>query len=685
MARIKEVTRRRRITTPAPGGPGSKVDPNAIAGYLDNALPPDALADVESLALASDVHLAEIAACHQILTIVLGEPARVPPTAHQRMYGLVKPPESSRQHQPPPPRGPAEVALTEGKEVDETLRFGLPALAGRGNWTNRMVLIGGAVCIVALLLVAIWQLWPGKAATVEGENVALVGGTSKKLPARLPVAQKNGSQSKPNAEPAKKDSEPMEKITEPDKQPEIKEKPAEQPKESEKKDQPAEAKEAPPAEKEKLADAEPTPAAPNTAEKELGHFEPPTPPGVAVLLQLLPDKKQPDRKHWTRLLRTKEPAKVVSNVPLLSLPGYHSVVELDSGVRLTLWGNVREIWPFPIAVESLVTLHPSDQFDLDLTLVRGRIAVFNTKDKPAKVRLRFVNPSAPKKTEIWDLTLQDKGTEVIINLAGILLPGEQFYTNKDDPKRLGPIAGVTMLAHTGKAELKIDQGAPEQLVPPPAGPLLTWNSRVGKPTPFKVDQMPEWVQPVPPLPKEADPKARAAVLAALASLNLDLSGPTIDTGLVKAAASNDLQKRRLVVRAAGAMDDLQRVITALEDKELEVRRCAIETLRIWIAADRDNDYVLYQQLQPSYTSDDAQIVMSLVHRWSPEEDTKMEFRETLVSYLTHKKPAIRELAHDYLLTLPGLYQIGSKIGYNAMAPNYMQLAKEWQKVVQQGK
>src|SRR5438874_6958454 len=104
IARIKEVTRRRRLTTPAPGGPGDKVDPNTIAGYLDNALPADALADVEGLALASDVHLAEIAACHQILTIVLGEPAVVPPTAYKRMYGLVKPPASDPAHQPPRPR-----------------------------------------------------------------------------------------------------------------------------------------------------------------------------------------------------------------------------------------------------------------------------------------------------------------------------------------------------------------------------------------------------------------------------------------------------------------------------------------------------------------------------------------------------------------------------------------------------
>src|SRR5213078_5350909 len=90
IARIKQVTRRRRLTTPPDKGPGGKVDPNSVAEYLDNTLNADQLADVEQLCLASDVHLAEIAACHQILTLVLGEPVLVPPTAKQRMYGVVK-------------------------------------------------------------------------------------------------------------------------------------------------------------------------------------------------------------------------------------------------------------------------------------------------------------------------------------------------------------------------------------------------------------------------------------------------------------------------------------------------------------------------------------------------------------------------------------------------------------------
>ena len=87
VARIKQITRRRRLTTPPSAGAGDKFDANAVAEYLDNELTTEQVAELEKTCLESDVHLAEVASCHQILTLVLGEPALVPPTARERMYG----------------------------------------------------------------------------------------------------------------------------------------------------------------------------------------------------------------------------------------------------------------------------------------------------------------------------------------------------------------------------------------------------------------------------------------------------------------------------------------------------------------------------------------------------------------------------------------------------------------------
>ena len=86
--RIREVMRRRRLTAPDPKSPNSGLDTNSIAEYLDNTLEPDAVADVEKVCLDSDVHLAEVAASHQILTLVLGEPVDVPARTRERMYAL---------------------------------------------------------------------------------------------------------------------------------------------------------------------------------------------------------------------------------------------------------------------------------------------------------------------------------------------------------------------------------------------------------------------------------------------------------------------------------------------------------------------------------------------------------------------------------------------------------------------
>ena len=86
--RIKDVLRRRRLTAPEVEGPGSNPDANTIAEYLDNTLTPESVADVEKICLNSDVNLVEVAASHQILTLVLGEPATVNPDTRERIYAL---------------------------------------------------------------------------------------------------------------------------------------------------------------------------------------------------------------------------------------------------------------------------------------------------------------------------------------------------------------------------------------------------------------------------------------------------------------------------------------------------------------------------------------------------------------------------------------------------------------------
>ena len=86
--RISKVTRQRRLTVP-PWGGADGTDPNLVAGYLDNELDPEQVAEFERKCLTSDVHLSEVASTHQILSLI-GQKAKVPTEARQRMYHLVK-------------------------------------------------------------------------------------------------------------------------------------------------------------------------------------------------------------------------------------------------------------------------------------------------------------------------------------------------------------------------------------------------------------------------------------------------------------------------------------------------------------------------------------------------------------------------------------------------------------------
>src|SRR3954454_2024224 len=95
--RIHRVTRQRRFTVPSNTGPDA-TDPNLVAGYVDNDLEPDLVAEYEKKCLTSDVNLAEGACVHQILSL-LGQKVQVPAEAKSRMYQLVRGRESI-----PPPR-----------------------------------------------------------------------------------------------------------------------------------------------------------------------------------------------------------------------------------------------------------------------------------------------------------------------------------------------------------------------------------------------------------------------------------------------------------------------------------------------------------------------------------------------------------------------------------------------------
>jgi hypothetical protein len=103
MRRVRNVTRHLPLEKCQLAEDGA-YDASAIAEYLDNMLPPERVPEFERACLESDSLLAEIGSAHQILAIVLAEPAELSATMRQRIIDSANSPanESEPSSAPPP-------------------------------------------------------------------------------------------------------------------------------------------------------------------------------------------------------------------------------------------------------------------------------------------------------------------------------------------------------------------------------------------------------------------------------------------------------------------------------------------------------------------------------------------------------------------------------------------------------
>src|SRR5262249_16232812 len=143
--------------------------------------------------------------------------------------------------------------------------------------------------------------------------------------------------------------------------------------------------------------------------------------------------------------------------PLVSLPGSRSELRLNTGVGLVLWGALPEMQlPFPL-LESAAILHQAPRdLDADLTLHRGRLYLSNQKAKgPARVRLRFW------KSEAWDITLDEPGAMVGVELFSGYPPEVKFSTGEE------PVVAFVLYVAKGSTQVKVGVHTFSDLKSPP--------------------------------------------------------------------------------------------------------------------------------------------------------------------------------------------------------------------------
>jgi hypothetical protein len=171
--RVKGAMRKLRMDAPKIDGKGMGNDANTVSDYLDSSLPQDRVSDFERVCLESDKHLCEVAACHQILTLVLGKPADVSPELRDKIYALADPTSKTdakpaaqaatmtladaKTVVPPPVRSPngQPAVLAGSPEVPEYLRGGNRA----SIWP--IVFLAAAAAVMGLITLGLLSRFGG--------------------------------------------------------------------------------------------------------------------------------------------------------------------------------------------------------------------------------------------------------------------------------------------------------------------------------------------------------------------------------------------------------------------------------------------------------------------------------------------------------------------------------------------
>jgi hypothetical protein len=618
--RIKRITRRRGLTTPTPTGEDADVsDPNTVAEYLSDNLKTAQVRELEETCLTSDVHLAEVAACHQILTLVLTEPVRVPPSANQRMYLLADPPacDPSRKPSTTLPVGgviPPRPDNPEADDPDAALLLGMKRYAASDSWAGRIGLVVAVGVVAASLVLAVLMALPRG----SGDRPETAATPSRPTP-RIPIGDGIPSpKPKPGTDGTDSKGGKKDEVD-----------PGTGKKDGEKRD-----KTEPPG-----PDKVPKVSPPLPGNDVIGELE----TKEAIVLT-----RAPEAADWVRI----DPAKaaVRASLPILALPGFKADVKL-AAVRVHLWGNVPEQIAMPqMVMQSRVEFHPPPPgFDADITVVRGRVYLSALKPEGARVRLRLAD-------EVWDLALPKNTVDVLVQVHSSFTPGARLGDKPRTEVTLAVVAGPAQV----QAPLRFKTFDSIE-----TGQHIVWDSYTArlsekKPTPPEL---------FPPRDPGLPPDFKNALQKVLADATNSLTSPESVRIMLKERLTRPLPDLKglpgplqaiaiafptqfAVYSVAAIMDGpteaevMKDLIDTLGDSTRPyARQATVMALSAWVGQAAGNtERLINGMVAKGWRDDDSELVARLLRGYASFDQGDPKAVDDLVGYLNHPQIAVREAA-----------------------------------------
>jgi hypothetical protein len=367
-------------------------------------------------------------------------------------------------------------------------------------------------------------------------------------------------------------------------------------------------------------------------------------------------------KDWRPV---KEGSPLRAGALIVALPRAE-IVSQNGAVRLTLLADIGQRGPLPV-LESAVALNAGKAADLDVTFDRGLISLTNLKKKgAAKVRVRLGK-------ETWEVTLREPGTVVALELYGRHPPGvPEVVKGKVEP----PTAELFLLVVKGQAFLDVGPKG-FGLKAPPGMALVHWNSVTKEPDVHRLEKLPRGARAL----DETESKQYKVICACAHHL----AGKGLGKALDEMLKSDRKTDRLLGVTAAGAVDDLPRVLAGLADpKHADLRDHTVLVLRNWMGRGPGQVEKLQAALKEQYSKVQANTILRLLFGFTEEERAEPVTYELLIGYLGHSKLAVRELARWHLFRMA---PAGRDIAYDAAAPaaERQRAVAAWRALVPEGK